>query len=377
MSSVRVDVVRPAELGADVLATWTALQSQAAGLDHPFLCSDFAVAVGEVRPAARVAVVSDASGIVAFWPFERRRGGRAAPIGAGLSDGQAVIAAQAVPMLEIMRASGVLSWRFDHLVAVQRELLGDRASVTTVDSPIIDLGDGWDAYVADRRRHSKSLIQSTASKRRRLERQFGTIELSMNRVDHGLLDRLIDWKSDQYRRTGRRDRFADDANRQLLHRLLDTSTPGFSGHLCALAVDGAPVAVHFSLRTTTTVSSWFPAYDPAYSRFSPGLILLLDMARSLADEGVPTFDLGRGDEEYKGRAASRSVPLLQGQLDRNRAVGACFRAVRYPRERLESYVLGSDVLRMRARRTLAAVGSVRQRLHELRRRVGPPAEERA
>ena len=52
-------------------------------LASPFLCPEFAVAVGRVRPDARVALLADGPDIVGFFPFQRRRLGVGVPIGAG------------------------------------------------------------------------------------------------------------------------------------------------------------------------------------------------------------------------------------------------------------------------------------------------------
>ena len=62
------------------------MQRKTGSLANPFLCPEFAVAVGSFRPGARVAVLADGPEIVGFFPFERRRLGVGVPIGAGLTD---------------------------------------------------------------------------------------------------------------------------------------------------------------------------------------------------------------------------------------------------------------------------------------------------
>lgn len=88
---MRVSVVRPGELGPDDIASWRAMQSSTPSLANPFLSPEFTVAVGEFRPSARVAVLSDGPDVVGFFPFERGRLGAGMPIAAGLTDCQGVI----------------------------------------------------------------------------------------------------------------------------------------------------------------------------------------------------------------------------------------------------------------------------------------------
>jgi CelD/BcsL family acetyltransferase involved in cellulose biosynthesis len=64
--------------------------------------------------------------------------------------------------------------------------------------------------------------------------------------------------------------------------------------LSVLRADGRPVAAHFGLRTERVPACWFPAYDPAFAKYSPGLILHLRMAEAAAADGTAYPDPGRG-----------------------------------------------------------------------------------
>ena len=146
---------------------------------------------------------------------------------------------------------------------------------------------------SSRREHSRSLLQTTARKRRKLEREHGEVRLTLHAADHTALDRVLAWKSDQYRRTGRRDRLADAGTRRLVHDLLDLATEGFSAPLSLLTAGERVVAAHVGVRSPTTLAWWFPVYDPQFAAYSPGLILCLDLARAAADDGVTLLDLGK------------------------------------------------------------------------------------
>jgi CelD/BcsL family acetyltransferase involved in cellulose biosynthesis len=59
---------------------------------------------------------------------------------------------------------------------------------------------------------------------------------------------------------------------------------------------------------------WFPAYDPELARYSPGLILLLELIAEGAARGVPVLDLGRGEHDYKLRVADRFYEVAEGEV---------------------------------------------------------------
>ena len=119
---MRVSVVRPGELGLDDIASWRAMQAGTPSLASPFLSPEFTIAVGELRPGARVAVLSEGSAVVGFFPFERGRFGAGMPIATGLTDCQGLIHAAGLQWdaRELVRACRLPAWRFDHLEASQR-----------------------------------------------------------------------------------------------------------------------------------------------------------------------------------------------------------------------------------------------------------------
>ena len=78
---MQIVVVRPGELGAAEIGDWHAMQDRSEPLANPFLCPEFAIAIGRSKPQARVAVLSENGGPVGFFPFEIGRLGAANAIG--------------------------------------------------------------------------------------------------------------------------------------------------------------------------------------------------------------------------------------------------------------------------------------------------------
>lgn len=362
---MQVDVVRPRELATPQRARWSQLQLETEGLDSPFLSSEFAVAVGEVRQNTRVAVVSDRGRTVGYFPFERNRRGHGIALAKGLSDVQGVVAPADLDLVldEVLSACGLRLFRFDHLLAAQEGWFARLPSRFFVESsPALDLSAGFDGYLSAQQSKSKSLFQSTARKRRKLVREHGPVRLVFHEPDHAVLDQVLAWKSSQYRRTGRVDRFADAGNRALAHGLLDVQEAGFGAPLSVMYAGDSMVAAHFGLRSHRTLAWWFPVYDPEFGAYSPGLVLCLDLARAMGDEGLTLLDLGKGDESYKDRLSNTALSLLNGSVALSRPTQALQTARQWPTEQVMNLLLGSPRLRELSRSALAQTGQLRERV---------------
>jgi CelD/BcsL family acetyltransferase involved in cellulose biosynthesis len=331
---MQVCVIRPCELGQSEIALWHRWQLADERFENPFLSPEFAIAVDAVHPHVRVAVVNDMTGVGSFFAFEQRRFGTSKAVGQGLSDCQGLVSHGSYdwPIGELLRACKLSLWDFDHLIASQAPVAPHAA--TLHPSPIIDLSSGFEAYLQARRSASRGLVASTLRKARKMERESGPLRLDLDVTDRDALRTLMRWKSNQYRRTGAVDRLAVDWVVGLLDRLLVTRGGGLTGSLAMLYAEDVPVAGHFGLRCSSTLSYWFPAYDPEWERYSPGLYVLLRLAEVEASRGTRYIDLGRGDHAYKQRFRSWDKWVAEGWVGRGglatsrRTVDAWSRGVR-------------------------------------------------
>lgn len=355
---MKITVVRPEELGSSELATWRDFQRTETVMANPFLSPEFTVAVGRRRLDARVAVLSEESRVVGFFPFERRRLGYGVAIAAGLTDCQGLVHA---PDLEwnpqqLLRSCGLAVWEFDHLVDGQKPF--EPYQVVRARSPIMDLEGGFDSYLAAVRSRS-SRVRDLPRKRRRLAREVGDVRFDFDSRDRSALHKLMDWKSAQYRRTGRANRFAYPWIRQLLEDLLEERSESFSGLLSLLYAGDQLVAGHFGLRSTRVIPTWFPAYGTQFSRHSPGMLMHLCMAEVAAAEGIKYIDLGRGAKDYKEELKSRELIVAEGRVVRRVPAAALHWARRVPVRRLRNTVIEHPSLFRAADRTLVAGARVR------------------
>jgi CelD/BcsL family acetyltransferase involved in cellulose biosynthesis len=340
-----VSVVLPGQLGPSELAAWRRAQASHPVLDSAFLSPEFAVAVSRSRPGARVAVVRSAGQPVAFLPFERGRLGIGRAIALGVSDVQAVVCepGMGLDLPELVSACGMGVWEFDH-AAYGLEALAPWTYVTET-SRVIDVADGYDAYLREGNRGSSRTYRSLMQKSRKLAREHGEVVFEFSSSDLSALATLVHWKSSQYDRTGRFDRFARPWVKGLVSELAGSTAPACRGTLSTLSAGGRLVAVHFGIGTGTNLSLWFPAYDPAFAQYSPGLLLFLKMAEAAASLGTVSLDLGKGTEGYKQWLASREYPVASGRVEA-RFLPSLVRHIEVgTQRRADSFVLGHPQLR--------------------------------
>ena len=325
-----ISVVRPSDLGSGEIRAWHDMQGRTPALASPFLSPEFTIAVGRLRQAAVVAVLTEGQDITGFFPFERRRLRVGVPIGAGLTDCQGLVHAPGAKWdgRALLRACGISSWRFDHLVTGQEPFEAYRAALAP--SPVIDLSCGFAAYHASLRAAAPDFCRELARKARKLAREVGELCLVTYSRDVDVLRTLMGWKSVQYRRTGRIDRFSEPWVIELLDSLLATRTGGLSGVLSMLYAGDAPVAGNFGLRSGPVLAGWCSAYDTRFARFSPGLIHHLRLAEESAAAGVQLVDLGKGTKQYKETLKSGDQFVAEGIVTERSLLGAAHWARRAP-----------------------------------------------
>jgi CelD/BcsL family acetyltransferase involved in cellulose biosynthesis len=189
---------------------------------------------------------------------------------------------------------------------------------------VIDASSGFDGYLETLRARGDGVAARTDQQVRRIEREAGPVSFEAHSPDPALLSLLLRWKSAQYRATGHVDQFAIPWNVALVKRLHDTSTPGFAGTLSVLRAGDRVAALAFGLRSNATWHYWFPAYDPDFATYSPGMILLLRMVEAVSSCGG-TIDLGKGAEPYKTRFATGANEIAEGRVVPSRSLAAAAR----------------------------------------------------
>ncbi|MGH7326108.1 MAG: GNAT family N-acetyltransferase, partial [Candidatus Rokuibacteriota bacterium] len=269
---MKVHLVRPRELSGDLVAAWEEILRDEPALDSPYFRPEFVQAVASVRTDVEIGVLEDGNRAVGFFPFQRGRWRVARPVGGRLSDFQAIIARSETPwsVPELLRGCRLSAWEFDHLLACQARLKPFHAVVA--DSAYVDFSQGFDAYKRQRRTANSDGVAQALRKHRKIEREVGPTRFVAHSEDESVLDQLLAWKSAQYRLTDLTDVFQYPWTVALIKRIWRTQFPGWSGMLSAIYVNDELLAVHFGMRTPSVLHWWFPAYNRAHEKYSPGLI---------------------------------------------------------------------------------------------------------
>jgi CelD/BcsL family acetyltransferase involved in cellulose biosynthesis len=308
---MRVTVVPPGDLGSSDAALWAKFQQASPVMHSPFLSLTFAQAVGRHRPAARVAVLEDDGGIVAFLPFQAGRGGVAMPIGHPMNNLQAFIGSGApIDARSVMRKSGLRGWRFISAPADHQALVPHHYEGTLTDCPIVDLTGGYEAYVKSL---SKSLTSEIARRRRALGRACGPVSLTWH-SDRPADDlrQMIEWKAGKY--GGTRELFANPASMGIAADLAVSVSEDCGGAISVLSAGERTVAIALWLTEPEGVAAWFASYDEEFRRSSPGTMILLAVAEEAASRGFTRIDLSAGQDSYKLRLANGSYPVAGGAV---------------------------------------------------------------
>ena len=186
-----------------------------------------------------------------------------------------------------------------------------RLMVRRVESPTLDLRDGWDSVYREK----------TSSKRRNLHRrrwrQLGdegevTVSIASDpeAVSAGMNDafRLHDlrWhgRPDGSEFTTLDGRLFNEA---AARRLAEDGV----ARMLTLSVAGRPVAFHYYFMLAERMYVYRLAFDPALSKCSPGLLATLAALEAAAEEGATRVEYLGGGERYKLELSDGSSPMHQ------------------------------------------------------------------
>lgn len=288
-------MIGPEELGASERTLWRSFADASPLHASPFLRPEFADIAGRVAPGARIAVLHRGGRIVGFLPHQMR--GRAAqPLAAPLNDyhgfimapGEAPPTVSQTPDLIKADSFSVNGW-------VPADSAGESRKVL-----MADLTQGWEVYDARRREAYGKFFKDKDRARRSLARdRDGEVVTRVDVRDPVLLDELIAWKRDQYRRTRRHDVFACGWTVDVLKALMADHQGDFGASLGVMMAGDRPAAMEFSLHAGSRYHFWFPAYAADAARCSPGVLLTQDTMRMKSKDGFEVFDFGFAGEFYK------------------------------------------------------------------------------
>lgn len=311
-----VELVPGDRLKPEHLALWHSLQQSSLDVANPCFAPEFIQSVAAVRNDVEVAIIHRDGGVAGFFPFQRKGGRRAIPVGGIVSDYQGLICRPGFRFDpgQLLKACNLVSWDFDRLIATQSSFV--RFHWFCEPSAQIDLSNGYAAYDEERRRAGTHQLRHCEYMLRRMERELGPVRFVGHSDDPAQLAQVLAWKSEQYRRSRWNDLFASKWACRLVQRIHETQKTEFAGVLSLLYAGPFLVAGHIGMRSRTIWHYWFPAYARQFARYSPGLVLLYKMIRHAEDLGLNCIDVGTGLSLYKKRLMNTSVSVAEGSVDR-------------------------------------------------------------
>jgi len=311
-SSIEAKLIKPSELTTADREAWEAFTDENPEYASPYFRLEFAECCEEARSDTRILVVRERGQIAGFLPMQMGKVGYARPLAGPLSDVHGVISepGRDVDLRAWLKAGGVPLFEFHSALALQS--CWDGHSKVQDGSWIIDMSDGYDAFESARAEAGPKAFRNIRSRRRKLEEVEGGFEFRMEDERPEAFAAMLNWKSHQYRRTDVFDVFSVRWTQDLMSALMKKRSDRFRGVCSTLNIGGQIAAVHVGMASESRCQYWFPAYDPAFNKVSPGLLLLLEKVRFASEKGLTSVELGPGDYDFKRNLGSWQVPLAQG-----------------------------------------------------------------
>ncbi len=303
-----VETVRPAELDAEARRLWAEFRAAEPAFRSPYFDFRYVLAAGEGAPGAQVAVISRQGQIQGFLPFQRR-GALIQPAAAPLTDYHGLLHAPGadIDLNDVVAALGAQRFRFSGLLGAPTS----RARISVRSAMVADLSQGLDAYLA---RRTGDFLKDKRRRARRLAEDHGPLSFELSSRDDGLLDYIFRLKRDQMRRTGQHDVFASPWTTDFLRQLSAQDEPDFGLRFAVLRAGDQVVAAEVGLRSGDAYHLWFPVYDAAFARYSPGALMTLETIKAAAEQGIASVDFGPAGETYKRDFADPGAPVFEGDI---------------------------------------------------------------
>lgn len=176
-------------------------------------------------------------------------------------------------------------------------------------SPYVDwsLFTDWAAFEATVSSRIGNLLPDSARRLKKMVRDLGPLRFELADPRPEPFERCIRWKSAQYRETGLTDMFADPLNVELFRELVKRG----AAVVTTLSAGETLLAVHLAGLADNRLYWWVPAYDPAWAKYSPGRLLLLESLKESQRRGHAEFDFLIGDEGYKWHFATHNRAIAE------------------------------------------------------------------
>jgi CelD/BcsL family acetyltransferase involved in cellulose biosynthesis len=177
---------------------------------------------------------------------------------------------------------------------------------------VLELADGWEGVY---RAKTSSKTRNLHRRRRRQLAELGDVEVHVARAPEDLPPALEDaFRIHDLRWDGRPDGsgFTSPAGKRFHREAIQTLAKQDVHRIVLLRVGGRAIAFHYYFALGRTMYVHRLGFDPAYARYSPGLVNTLDTIEVASAEGLARVEFLGGAERYKVELADRFDPLCHG-----------------------------------------------------------------
>jgi CelD/BcsL family acetyltransferase involved in cellulose biosynthesis len=299
------------ELDSSDRSIWEETRRTQPHYRSPFFATAFCDAVQAARGDLLVAVVRSGQQPIGFLPFHRV--GRVAfPPARRFNDAHDIIAGPEtkIDWLWLLKECDLKSYDFHALVGSPNPPMGAYHQ-GIVGAFSARLGNDSHSFLQRLERDHKT-IRRQAQKSRKMEREVGPMRLELDCRDSEVLQQIIEWKRQQYRRTNILDFFTPRWTRELVRHLHRAAEGRARVILSVLRAGDRVVAGHIGITEGGRLHYWFPTYDTAFARYSPGTALFKEIVRASTDHGIDCIDMGYGEQPYKRKQTDTVTKAAYG-----------------------------------------------------------------
>ncbi len=307
-----IDCLCPSRLTPADEARWAELAALRPDLTGPYFDVRYVQAIAADVPHAGVARIREGDTVVGYFPYQLRSRVMQ-PLGAPLSDYHGVIAAPDtdIDFNTLLRATGARRLEYQGWIGPP----APRASGLLLRRRVADLSQGYDAWWATQNAEHHKFFKNIGRCQRNVEKDFGGFAFTWERVTPEVMDWVVALKREQYRKNAMHDVFGCGWTRKMLADLARYDDDSYGLRAGVFRHDGKIVAAEIGLMGADEVHLWFPAYDPAYYRYSVGILLAVAILRHVSAEGIKRCDFGTGGEEYKAPLTVETGECVEGDYN--------------------------------------------------------------
>ena len=198
-----------------------------------------------------------------------------------------------------------------HDSALSRIAAESATLVERIEAPFIDLSRGWDEIYRER---TSAKRRNLHKRRRRQLGELGELTIETARTEDELAAALeVAFHLHDLRWAGRHDgsELTTPVGKAFHREVVRSLGARDMARILTMRIDGSPIAFHYWLQYAGCMYVHRLAFDPAFAKYSPGLIATLDAIQSAEQEGARRVEFLGGGERYKLELADATAPLYQ------------------------------------------------------------------